>query len=295
MQAILQTGPFFEHVYHYCIRTEFQGRGTPHIHIALWAIPRPGVKLVGRTGTSHESQLVHLLEDLFNCRIDVQDGCGFLNYINGYTTKANESLNFKMSEHFKAENANAIWSQTYRLLCKHAPLLPEVFISMAGWPHMVRSFSTDVVYAIKPGLVSENDTDGNDTQKLYRTYCKPLVLRTALVKQSFAHYARHWKWDSNSGAAKQRHHTPKKPITAIGIRFSFEMHDNYIGEFATMFFPHSDIKTFTIATTPELLQYTKFYRAVMEYLIGLRWESETTIYLGQQRFSKHVAVSILYP
>ena len=118
---------------------------------------------------------------------------------------------------------------------------------------MTRSFNTDVVYAIKPGLVSEAATDGNETQKLYRTYCQPFVLRTALVKHSFAHYARQWQWDSSSGAAKKRHHTVKKPITAIGIRFSFEMHDNYIGEFATMFFPHSDIKTFTITQTPELM------------------------------------------
>ena len=285
MPAILQTGPFFEYVYHYCIRLEFQGRGTPHIHIAVWAIPRPGVKLAGRTGNAHESPLVTLLETLFNCRIDVQAGSGFLNYINGYTTKANESLHLKMSEHFKAEHGNAIWCQTYRLLCKHAPLLPEVFIAMQGWPHMHRSFNTDVMYAIKPGLVVETGTDGNDTQKLYRTYCKPLVLRTALVKHSFAHYARHWKWDS-SGEAKKRHHTEKKPITAIGIRFSFEMHDNFIGEFATMFFPHSDMRTFATPQTPELLQYTRFYRAAMDYLLGLRWESETIIYLGPQRFSK---------
>ena len=118
---------------------------------------------------------------------------------------------------------------------------------------MHRSFNTDVVYAIKPGLVSLDGTDGNETQKLYRTYCKQLVLRTVLVKTSFAHYARHWAWSEKDTAAKQRKHTNKKPITAVGIRFSFEMQDNFIGEFATMFFPHSDIKTFAMSTSPELL------------------------------------------
>mgnify|MGYP004341994191 CR=1 FL=1 len=117
----------------------------------------------------HKSPLVTHLEDLFKCRIDVQLGNGWLNYINGYTTKANESLHFKVAEHYKAETAeakNAIWCHTYRLLCKHAPLIPEVYIAMAGLPHMLRSFNTDVACAIKPGLVSLQGEDGNETQKL---------------------------------------------------------------------------------------------------------------------------------
>ena len=33
---------FFEH----CIRVEFQGRGTLHIHVVAWAILQPGVSIV---------------------------------------------------------------------------------------------------------------------------------------------------------------------------------------------------------------------------------------------------------
>ena len=149
---------------------------------------------------------------------------------------------------------NAVWCHTYRLLCKHAPLIPEVFIAMAGLPHMLRSFNTDVAYAIKPGLVTMQGEEGNETQKLYRTYCRPVVARSALVECNFAEYARKWQWNEKEKTAKRRLHTEKKPITAIGIRFSYEMLDNYIGEFATMFWPHSDMKTFTMAASPELMQ-----------------------------------------
>ena len=139
-------GPFFEHVFHYAIRTEFQGRGTLHIHIALWAIARAGLDLTGRTDEKR-SVLVAFLENLFDARVDVQAGSGWLNYINGYTTKSNEALNFALSDH---REANPVWSQTYRLLCKKAPLLPEVFVGFAQLQQMQRSFYIDHLYAVLP-------------------------------------------------------------------------------------------------------------------------------------------------
>ena len=49
MQGLLVSGDdFFDEVYDYCIRVEFQGRGTLHIHVVAWAIIKPGVKLEGR-------------------------------------------------------------------------------------------------------------------------------------------------------------------------------------------------------------------------------------------------------
>ena len=63
------------------------------------------------------------------------------------------------------------------------------------------------------------------------------------------------------------------------------MLDNFIGEFAIMFWPHSDIKTVTIAASAELMQYTKFYRSTMEFLTSLRWESQTIVYAGRQRMA----------
>ena len=36
MQAILTANDCFADVYDYCIRIEFQGRGTLHIHLCAW-------------------------------------------------------------------------------------------------------------------------------------------------------------------------------------------------------------------------------------------------------------------
>ena len=40
-----QTNECFDEVYDYCIRVEFQGRGTLHIHVVAWAILHPGVEI----------------------------------------------------------------------------------------------------------------------------------------------------------------------------------------------------------------------------------------------------------
>ena len=141
MESVFAPGPFFEHVFHYCIRVEFQGRGTLHIHCAVWAIGRQGQDITGRSGEK-ASILVTYLENLFRARVDVQEGSGWLNYINGYVVKASVALNFNSTDHFKNREANPLWRHTYRLLCKKAPLLPEVFISMAMLPHMVLKLRT---------------------------------------------------------------------------------------------------------------------------------------------------------
>ena len=47
MKELLKTNEFFEEVYDYCIRVEFQGRGTLHIHVIAWAILQPGVEIAG--------------------------------------------------------------------------------------------------------------------------------------------------------------------------------------------------------------------------------------------------------
>ena len=47
MKGLLKTNELFEEVYDYCIRVEFQGRGTLHIHVIAWAILQPGVEIAG--------------------------------------------------------------------------------------------------------------------------------------------------------------------------------------------------------------------------------------------------------
>lgn len=109
--GLLQENEFFQECYEHVLRIEFQGRGALHVHLALWCKVRLGVTIEGRTGTDHESQLVAHLEDLFGPRalaVDVQLGSGYLNYINGYTAKASDALNFSMKEHRGVEN-KAAW------------------------------------------------------------------------------------------------------------------------------------------------------------------------------------------
>ena len=69
------------------------------MHIAAWAICYDEVDLRGTTGKYHQSPLISYLEGLGFQSIDVQYGVGFLNYINGYTSKSMDALDFRMTEH----------------------------------------------------------------------------------------------------------------------------------------------------------------------------------------------------
>ena len=59
LKEVLKPGQWFSDVFHYCLRIEFQGRGTIHAHVAVWAIARDGMDLEGRTGEQYGSPLVH--------------------------------------------------------------------------------------------------------------------------------------------------------------------------------------------------------------------------------------------
>ena len=43
----------FEAIYEWVLRVEFQGRGTLHVHMAMWAALKKDYDVVGRTGESH--------------------------------------------------------------------------------------------------------------------------------------------------------------------------------------------------------------------------------------------------
>ncbi len=68
--------PHFEQIYAWALRIEFQGRGTEHIHLAMWARRRKGQAVVGRTGEPHASLVVPILERMFGARVDSQLGSG---------------------------------------------------------------------------------------------------------------------------------------------------------------------------------------------------------------------------
>ena len=62
-------------VYEWCLKTEYQGRGTPHWHICAWVVSHiPLETLAGRNNPA--IAFVRFLMSLFCCEIDVQVGNG---------------------------------------------------------------------------------------------------------------------------------------------------------------------------------------------------------------------------
>ena len=128
-------------VMEYSMKTEYQGRGTPHWHIAAWVVCVGLLKdLAGQTKTKIVSAFVRFLELVFRCDIDVQTGYGRINYINGYVSKDHDAVDVGMGE-YTQRGATAPWLAAYRLLCKGSPSIPEVAIRMAQLPEFDRSYS----------------------------------------------------------------------------------------------------------------------------------------------------------
>jgi len=250
---------FFKKCYHYVIRYEFQGRGTLHLHIAAWILPdpsRPIANLVGRSREMH-SPLVELLEKLCHASIDVQEGSGHLNYINGYTTKASDALDFNIKP-YAAKKVDHKWLTTYRLLSKTTPLIPEVVLSFAQLPHMTRSFHVGTVYA--PAQLKRDETmrkDLNSSDKLYAAYLAEMA-KQDMATMTFVQFARQWHMN-DAGKISRR---TEKAETAIGVRYRYETNDRFIGEMAVMMLPHSTPHCFR-SEEETVLAYTDHYVGVM--------------------------------
>ena len=163
----------------WAVRGEYQGRGTLHLHICVWAelteehIGDGPHYLQGRSGESHDSALVHELENFFKCRVDVQVGHGthrLLQYVTGYSAKASDSLTFKMKEsEDRGGESLSTWAMVYRLLTRRAPLEPELTLEMMAVPLMVRSFRREQMYAPIPTLPGKPQPT-NNYRKIYEAY-----------------------------------------------------------------------------------------------------------------------------
>ena len=142
-------------VYEWVMKTEYQGRDTPHWHIAAWILAMGIMKhLEGRTGTAVVSRFVKFLELVFKCDIDVQVGNGRLNYINGYVAKDHDAVDVGLGEYVQKESTSP-WLASYRLLCKSSPGLPEVGIRMAQLSEFERSYSHVLLYPPQPRAMTE--------------------------------------------------------------------------------------------------------------------------------------------
>ena len=57
----------------------------------------------------------------------------------------------------------------------------------------------------------------------------------------------------------------------MGVRFSFELQDNFIGQYCVMFFPHTVKDEFLPRAENVVLEHTKFFVGALQYLMGLKW------------------------
>ena len=114
-------------------KTEYQGRGTEHTHIAAWVLAHVVLRLLaGNTKTVQVMTcLLHYLFIVFGCEVDIQVGNGRLNYINGYIAKDHDTVDVGLGEYVQRGNT-APWLASYRLLSKSTPCIP------GGLAHGVR-------------------------------------------------------------------------------------------------------------------------------------------------------------
>jgi len=221
------------------MKTEYQGRGTPHWHMAAWVVPFGLLAhLQGRTGTAVVSLFVKFLALLFRCEIDVQIGNGRLNYINGYVSKDHDAVDVGLGEYVQ-KSATAPWLATYRLLSKSAPGIPEVAIRMAQLPEFERSYTQVLLYPPQPeAMIDFEGRQGNFSARMYGFYLQEV--RTAQeagvpVAEAFLVWHRCREYDPDKEVARyrgQQFARRQGQTYVVACRFWYELTDGYHGQFS---------------------------------------------------------------
>ena len=161
-------GHKFFTVFEWVMKTEYQGRGTPHWHIAAWIVCHGLLAhLKGRTSTAIVSAFVKFVAALFHCEVDVQIGNGRLNYINGYVAKDHDAVDVGLGEYVRT-NSTAPWLATFRLLSKSTPCIPEAAIRMAQLSEFDRSYSHVLLYPPQPrAMIAHEARLKNFSSRMY--------------------------------------------------------------------------------------------------------------------------------
>ena len=283
-EAILKepNSQWFTKVLHYVIRLEYQQRGTIHFHVAIWCIPKhPPSHYRGRTGSTMEDRMRRdhqetspfhaYLESLFQCHIDVQCTSGRLNYINGYTTKAQDSMEFRLESETAYEGPHVRWLTAYRLLCRKTVCIPEVALWFHEAEPMIRSFRVWKCYAPIPWAC---DKKNNDSERLYEFYLQ----QDELLRGSFLEYCRLYKVE---GRKLKPFSAMGKDTISIGVRYGSEMRDHFIGQLASMHMPHSRREQLhPDAGTDDDFPYVRCLLGFLSYLLQLTLNADGTIRLG---------------
>ena len=288
MEAILNepNSQWFTKVLHYVIRLEYQQRGTIHFHIAIWCIPKHApTHYRGRTGSTMEDRMRRdhqdtspfhaYLENLFHCPIDVQWTTGRLNYINGYTTKAQDSMDFRLDSETRYDGSHGRWLTAYRLLCRKTVCIPEVALWFHEAEPMTRSFRIWKCYAPIPWAC---DQKNNDSERLYEFY----LHQDVLCRGSFLEYCRLYKVESRKLKPFSR---MGRDTISIGVRYGSEMRDHFIGQLASMHMPHScRDQLYPAAGSDGDFLYVRCLLGFLNYPLQLTVNADGTIRIGSSDY-----------
>ena len=237
-------------VYEYAIKTEYQCRGTPHWHMALWVVSYIGdlEQLRGRIKEMVDSPLFKFLYACFGCSVDIQIGNGRLNYISGYISKDHDAVDVDLGEHTKA-GAESPWLCTYRLLSKCTPSIGQVAISNLQLPHFSTSYVEVQVFPLSPLMYKDqlHEEKLSGSAEMYKHYLvaqQQLIELQQPVSQSFLIWHRDKKWDALKRRPEvfgggQKH---KNMTNVVACRYWYELADGYLGQFAATQIPHHKVE-----------------------------------------------------
>ncbi len=267
-------------VYEWVMKTEYQGRATPHWHIAAWIVCDFIMRLLtSRTGSAVVSLFGRFLEKVFQCEIDVQVGNGRLNYINGYLAKDHDSVDVGLGEYVQKEST-ASWLAAFRLLCKSSPGIPEVAIRLAQFSEFERSYTHVLLYPPQPVAMVEYDgRQGNFSAKMYGMYLeeKRLLIGTGEpVTESFLQWHRSREYDP----LKQtlvfrggRHNQARTPTMVVACRYWYELTDGFWGQFVLTQVPHLYARDLLPRDDTKYLVSMQNFVGMLGYLSTWRWHS----------------------
>ena len=267
-------------VYEWVCKTEYQGRGTPHWHIACWVLCF-GIldQLKGRTGTAIVSAFVKFLELVFRAEIDVQVGNGRLNYINGYVSKDHDAVDVGLGEYVQKE-ATAPWLATYRLLSKTSPCIPEVAIRMAQLSEFERSYSHVLLYPPQPAAMLEHAGRlTNFSTKMYGIYLQEKRTSGLPISENFLVWHRTREYDRETGGYTERggrHQQMSSPTLVVACRYWYELTDGFWGQFSVTQIPHL-YPAHLLPLRFKHLKSMQNFVGIIEYMCNWVWAEPDTI------------------
>ena len=267
-------------VQEWLMKTEYQGRGTEHFHIAAWVICLTRLSLLsGRSGMAVLSAFVLFLELVFHAQIDVQVGNGRLNYINGYVTKDHDAVDVGLGEYVQRDSTSS-WLAAFRLMSKSTPCIPEVAIRMAQLPELLRSYTHVLLYPPQPAaMVDFEGRQGNFSAKMYGFYLEEKRQQSRAgvsVGQSFLQWHRDREYDKEGQQpvfrGMKHQHGARQPTRVVACRYWYELTDGFWGQFALTQLPHWRA-TQLLPRPGEYLEVMINFAGILGYLRSWRWGS----------------------